>query len=402
MADAFCNSMMIVVLPLHLAGLSPKDLPLPVETAASLVLSVFGFVIALIQPLAGRMADRKQSYRRFVEMGLMVLTLSTAAFLTAPGFMGTLLLRLVQGTGLGLTIPATMALVTLHSTRENRGTAMGVFTSFRMSGFAFGPLAAGLIHDRWGPSPVFALGAAASLLSIGLVRMWVPDDASRRLAKPEIPVLEGEGETPVVDLSAPASEDDDSKDLSPRESIWRLRLLGAAFFVMMIGLASLASVQTQINQRLNQGATEFGIAFSALVITRVLLQIPIGALSDRFGRLPFVVGGLILLGPATMAIGIVTATWQLVAVRMLQGAASAAVMTPGMALASDLARHGSLGAELSITTTSFSLGVAMGMLISGVLTPAIGFQPTFLVVGSLAPLAGIALWQVMSRSLDGS
>lgn len=389
MADALCNSMMIIVLPLHLADLARESLPCSVETSSSLVLSLFGFTLALVQPMAGRWADRTGAYRRFVEVGLVILAVATGAYVMGPGFKATLGLRAVQSLGMGLTIPATMALLTLFSETGSRGTVLGTYAAFRMSGFAVGPLLAGYLYDGWGPECVFATGAAAALCSAVLVRTTVP--RAGRAPRQSVP-FDAAVEPPTM-LGFPVEEADEE----PGPPDPRLRILGAAFFIMMVGLASLASLQNEMNRRLHQGATEFGLAFSALVVTRILVQIPLGALSDRFGRRGFVVAGLVMLGPVTAGMAFVTQTWQLVALRMLQGAAGAAVMAPGMALASDLAHKNALGQQLSIVTTSFSLGVATGLLFSGLAAAWIAFEAPFLIVGVLCPLAGIVVHLILAE-----
>ena len=104
------------------------------------------------------------------------------------------------------------------------------------------------------------------------------------------------------------------------------------------------------------------MAFSALTISRLIFQIPIGRWSDTIGRKPLMIGGLVLMAPATILLGYVATTFQLTSVRLVQGLASAGIAAPAFAVAADLAKKGSEGRQLSIITMSFGLGIALGPL----------------------------------------
>jgi MFS family permease len=62
------------------------------------------------------------------------------------------------------------------------------------------------------------------------------------------------------------------------------------------------------------------------------------------------------------------------------------VFAPGLALAGDLAGKGRSGTTLSVLTTSFGFGIAVGPLISGILV-GFGFAWPFFVTAGFAALA---------------
>lgn len=128
---------------------------------------------------------------------------------------------------------------------------------------------------------------------------------------------------------------------------------------------------------------EFGIAISALMIGRLIFQVPFGHFSDKHGRKVFVLGGLIALFPVTALLGIVKNIWEFAGLRFLQGIASAAIISPALAFASDMAESGSEGRQTSIVTMGFSAGLAIGPLIAGFLSPVF-FEFPFLIMSGLA------------------
>jgi len=67
-------------------------------------------------------------------------------------------LRAAQGFGAALIIPATVALVNEYAASDaDRGGNFGVYNTFRLIGFGFGPVLAGVVVER-GPYDLSAIG----------------------------------------------------------------------------------------------------------------------------------------------------------------------------------------------------------------------------------------------------
>jgi MFS family permease len=151
---------------------------------------------------------------------------------------------------------------------------------------------------------------------------------------------------------------------------------------MAANFSMLAPLENEFNARLQQSAIGFGLAFSALMISRLVCQIPLGRISDRIGRRPLIVGGLLLMAPATALLGLVGSTLQLTLLRLLQGLASAGIAAPAFALVADLARSGGEARQMSIVTMGFGFGLAIGPLLAGTLA-VFFFELPFLIGGLL-------------------
>jgi len=365
LGDAIGNSILFIVIPLYVARLPAPWFHVPESVRVGILISLYGFVNSAFQPLMGALSDHYRRRKPFILGGLFLMAAATFSFIFATRFTDLLVLRSVQGVGVALTIPASMALMASVTRKHTRGSAMGIYTTMRIAGFAIGPLIGGLLHVRYGFNSAFVAGTAFVVVGIILVQLWVRDVPGALPAPTERPRFE------IID-----------------RTLWSggIVALGAATFIMAAVFTMMSTLEVQFNERLQQTAFAFSVAFSALMVGRLLFQIPLGHLSDRIGRKPLIVGGLLLMVPTTALLGEVTSTFQLTALRLLQGLASAGIAAPAFAMAADLATAGGEGRQMSIITMGFGLGIATGPLIAGILA-VVSFELPFLIGAGLSLLA---------------
>ena len=389
MADSVGNSFLIVVLPLYVSSgiITGGTGGLGVSLVTGIILAAFGFFNSALQPFAGRISDKLGKRKVFVIFGLAVLGVANFSYSLVSSYWALLAIRAAQGVGVAFTIVATIALVNELADDSSRGGNMGTFNTFRLLGFGAGPIFAGAVVSGFGSTDgiahyvvagiemtgfeaAFYIATASALISIVLVMLLVED--------PDIEPVESSEDTSIAILNH-----DGESTLDP------VFTLGVASLFMAIGIALLSAIEPQVNARLDQGAQLFGIEFAAFVLIQVLVQAPIGSASDRIGRKPFILAGLAVLVPATLAQGLVTAPWEMIVARAAQGLAGAAVFAPALALAGDLARKGASGTQLSVLTMSFGLGTAIGPLSSGFLV-RYGYVTPF-AFGAVLAAAGLVL-----------
>jgi MFS family permease len=361
LGDAIGNSILFIVIPLFVAQLPAPWFPLPETVRVGLLIALFGVVNAALQPFAGAFIDRVGLRKPFIQAGLLIMAVAILSFLLVSRFTDMLILRSLQGIGVALTVQAALALMVNSSQRQTRGGSMGIYTTSRMFGLAIGPLIGGALYDHFGFDAAFYVGAGFVLVAIVLVQLWVHEEPVK--TKPP-----GAEKFRIID-----------------RTLLTGGILGAAFasFVMAGDFTMMSTLEEQFNARLDMNAFLFGIAFSALLFSRLLLQVPLGRLSDRIGRKPLIIGGLILLAPATAFLGYATSFIMLTGIRLLQGVGSAAVAAPAFAVAADLAQTGSEGRQMSIITMGFGLGVALGPLMAGILAID-SFELPFIIGGLLS------------------
>ncbi len=359
LADAFGNSILFIVLPLYVARLPAPLFHLPLEVLVGLLISAYGLFNSLFQPLLGAASDHFGRRKPMILGGLLLMGIGTIGFVGARRFSDLLLLRMLQGVGVAATIPASLALMTAATRQEQRGGAMGIYTTMRMTGFAVGPLVGGVLVTRFGFETTFLTGAAGIFLSLLLVATWV-EEPPMRPARPGARFR-------VFDRSL----------ITPG----MLGVTSATFF-MASAFMLMTTLENEFNQRLHETAVGFSVAFSAVMVARLLFQVPLGRLSDHVGRKPLILAGLVVMAPATALLGLAASTTELTLLRVVQGLGSAGVAAPAFALAGDLAKAGGEGRQLSLVTMGFGLGMAIGPLLAGVLA-VVSFELPFLVGGML-------------------
>jgi MFS family permease len=401
MVDALANSFLVVVLPLYIGSqavtlpafvgsefvIAGVDFTLTPELLIGVVLSLFGFLNSFGQPFTGALSDRTGKRKAFLLLGLALVAVGSAGYIFLTDYVSIVLMRALQGVGAAFTIPVTVALVNELSADDQRGGNFGLFNTFRLLGFGTGPLVAGGVVAA-GPYEVagvalsgfdaaFLVAVVGAAISFAMITVLIRDPE-----RPEDQAAE--------DISIRV-RDPDGPGLDP------VFALGVATVVMALALALFAPLANVINTRLDQGTFLFSVQFGAAVLANVLFQLPIGRLSDRYGRRPFLLGGFVLLLPTTLAQGYVTVlvgdivapSLAMVALRFLQGLAVAMVFAPSLALAGDLAKEGQSGSTLSLLTMGFGLGVAFGTLFSGILV-GFGYAVPF-VVATVGGAGGLLL-----------
>lgn len=160
--------------------------------------------------------------------------------------------------------------------------------------------------------------------------------------------------------------------------------------IRMFGLFALLPVLALYSGGL-AGATPMliGLAVGGYGLTQAALQIPLGALSDRIGRLPVIVGGLAVFAAGSLVAAGSTSIEGVIAGRLLQGAgAISATLT---ALLADATRE----AVRTRTMAVLGIGIGSSFLLALIAGPAIagltGVPDLFRLAAVAALLAALLL-----------
>ncbi len=163
--------------------------------------------------------------------------------------------------------------------------------------------------------------------------------------------------------------------------------LSGIFATRMLGLFMILPVFAIYATSL-EGQSEFlaGVAIGIYGLTQALFQIPMGMLSDRIGRKPVIIGGLIVFALGSLIAASADDIWWIIIGRAIQG--SGAIAAVVMALASDLTREENRMKVMAIIGMSIGFSFALAMVLGPVLQGIIGVSGIFYVTVALA-ISGI-------------
>lgn len=173
-----------------------------------------------------------------------------------------------------------------------------------------------------------------------------------------------------------------SEQMNPKEVRATIGL-SLVFAFRMLGMFMVLPVMAIYGQSL-QDATPIliGLAVGAYGYTQAVLQIPLGMLSDRVGRLPIILIGLLLFFIGSVVAAMSGSIWGVLFGRVLQGmgAISAAVM----ALLSDLTREQNRTKAMASIGMSIGASFAVAIIMGPILANNFGLHGLFWFIAAMA------------------
>jgi MFS family permease len=131
-----------------------------------------------------------------------------------------------------------------------------------------------------------------------------------------------------------------------------------------------------------------GIAIGIYGLSQGLLQIPLGTLSDRIGRKPVIIGGLLVFAAGSVVAALADTLVGVIIGRALQGAG--AIASTVMALAADLTREEHRMKVMAVIGMSIGFSFALALVLGPVLHGWVGVPGIFWVTALLA-LVGLGV-----------
>ncbi len=177
----------------------------------------------------------------------------------------------------------------------------------------------------------------------------------------------------------------EKKAVSSLASIYALRMLG---LFMILPVFALYAEQLE-------GVTPFlvGLAIGIYGLTQAILQIPFGMMSDRFGRKPMIVVGLIIFAIGSVIAATSDSIYGVIFGRAIQGAGAIAAVI--MALTSDLTREEHRLKAMAVIGMSIGMSFAFSLIVGPVLNQWIGVDGIFWLTAVMAILAIVVLMLVV-------
>ncbi|MBC8237620.1 MAG: MFS transporter [Helicobacteraceae bacterium] len=167
--------------------------------------------------------------------------------------------------------------------------------------------------------------------------------------------------------------------------------LSSIIFLRFFGLFLVLPVLSVYALELD-GATPFlvGIVVGGYALTQAVFQLPFGSISDKIGRKPTILFGLVLFFIGSLICAYSTDIYTLMFGRFLQGAG--AIGSVATAMVSDLVEEESRGKAMAIMGGFIAIAFALSMGLGPVIASNFGISTIFLITSGLVVVSVIILF----------
>jgi len=177
--------------------------------------------------------------------------------------------------------------------------------------------------------------------------------------------------------------------MNPRE-IKIFCILFVAVLAALTGVGIVVPLLPVYARDLGAGGFAIGMIFGIFSISRTAFIPYFGRASDRRGRKPFIVAGLLGYAAVALALYYTTNIMALIGIRFFQGIFSAMMMPVLQAYVGDITPDGREGFTMGLFNLATFVGMGMGPFMGGVISDHWGLQAAFASMGVLA-LTGFLL-----------
>ncbi len=160
-----------------------------------------------------------------------------------------------------------------------------------------------------------------------------------------------------------------------------------AVAVAMLGIGIISPILPLYVETFSASGLIIGVIMGSFSLSRGLLGPFVGRLSDRIGRKRFLLAGLGIFALVSLCYSLAGNVWQLILVRIIQGAASVMVTPIAQGYVGDITPVGKEGRMMNLFYSSMFIGVGLGPLLGGVLTDMWSYHAAFAGMGILSALS---------------
>ena len=179
---------------------------------------------------------------------------------------------------------------------------------------------------------------------------------------------------------------------------WTLLVASVAAFMTSLDQMVVTTALPKMRADLGGTVGQLEWTMNAFYLAFACLLLAAAGLGDRFGRRRVLVVGLVVFGLSSLAAAAAPGLGLLIAARVAQGGASAAVLPLTLTVISEAYSPEGRGKAIGIWSSLLGAGGVLGPLVGGVLVEAVGWRGIFWVNVPIAAAVAIATRIVVTES----
>jgi DHA1 family multidrug resistance protein-like MFS transporter len=160
-----------------------------------------------------------------------------------------------------------------------------------------------------------------------------------------------------------------------------LYILTFVLFVVMLGYGIIIPIFPFYIESMGAGGTELGLLVASYAVMRLIFGPIWGGLSDRVGRKPILLIGILGYVITMVWFGLATQLWMLFAARILSGILSSATAPTTMAYIGDSTPEDERGGGMGLLGAAGGVGAIIGPAVGGFLAATSLSMPFFIAAG---------------------
>lgn len=353
----------LVTLPVYVLALGGAVGQAGLLTASSSVVQV------IAAPYLGRYVERLGK-TTFMSLGMGILLVEGLALPYVSALPLLVVMGALCGVALACFVVGSNTLVTELAPLHRRGQAIGIFGTFTVTSVAISPAVSTFVMQGSGFPTLFAMSAALAAAGLALSRL-IREPARQKAS-----------EISVQLFSKPAL------------------LSGLGIFTITITYGTLVSFLPVSAPRM--GLENVGLFFAMFAVASVLVRALAGSVSDRAGRLPVILPGLLVVSAAMFLLGQAQNATLALGLGFIYGLGYSSAHPALLALAVDRAGPGARASAVATFNAAYSLGMATGAIAMGFLLSATSFGIMTAVAAAAPLVAMITLYLRLGRPKVGA
>lgn len=344
----------------------------------SAVVSAFGLARLVLAPLSGKATSRFGESGVYIT-GVIIVGISMFLVAFAQSYPQLLIFRGLGGFGSTLFTVSAMSFLAAKSPPSIRGRVSGAYASAFLIGNISGPLVGGLLVGL-GPRAPFLIYGGSLLIASLVVYIGLHRGSSARRHD-------------VVDERIPWTFGEAVKNNSYKSALSSFFANGWATFGVRNAIMPLFAASAFAGTGfILDGAQTAAVALSIFAVGNVLAVTFLSRLSDKYGRKPLIVIGLLVAAVGTGVLGFMTNPWLFFIASLIAGAGTGMMNAPQQAAIADLVgQERKAGTVMSSAQMASDVGAITGPLIIGWIVDVAGFELGFGITGIILATAGI-IW----------